>query len=127
MQERRKYERITAAQSAVVVELRYAEPSAPEVSRTLFCSTADLSTHGLRLRLENEISVGTPLRVTVIFQLPSRHFKHIGRIRWVVRSSEAEYLLGVEFLPKTRPEMSAWRDFLDATFPGILRGLIDPA
>jgi hypothetical protein len=127
MLEQRKYDRITTEERAVVVELRYAAPRAPEESRTVFCSTADLSKDGLRLKLEKSIPVDTAVRVTVIFSVPPKYFEHIGRVRWVREACDDEnWEIGVEFLAKNPGETRAWQEFLEATFPTTLRELFDP-
>ena len=127
MAEQRKRDRIATVEQAVVVELRYAAPRAPEESRTIFCSTADLSVDGLRLRIEKPIPTDTAVRVTVIFSAPPKYFEHIGRVRWLRESEEGgSYDIGVEFMAKNAAEIYAWREFLQATFPSTLDALINP-
>ena len=127
MSEKRQYKRVETSESAVVVELRFASPTAPEEGRTIFCSTADVSTHGLRLRMKKPIAIDTPLRITVIFSQPSRHFEHVGTVRWCTKSSSDEESVGIEFLPKNAGDMQDWSSFLVASFPDVYRGMFNPA
>jgi hypothetical protein len=124
MKERRKHRRIQTRESAVVVELRYASPLAEEEVRTLFCTTDDLSTHGLRLAIDKAMTPGTPLQITVIFKDPPVHFRHLGTVCW--RNAEPESArgqIGVEFLRKTDTDLMEWADFLARHFPEARSGL----
>jgi len=121
MIEKRKHPRVATQESAVIVELRYAAEDAPEESRTIFCSTADLSLSGVRLTLDVTFAASTPLKITVIFRDPPCHFKHLGIVRWCERSSEAgRYEVGIEFLHPLSEESATWREFLQTTFPSVL-------
>jgi hypothetical protein len=126
MSEKRQHKRVESSESAVVVELRFASPTAPEEGRTIFCSTSDVSTHGLRLRMKRPIAVDTPLRITVIFSQPSRHFEHVGVVRWCDTGPSGEEAVGIEFLPKNAAAMQEWSGFLLALFPDIYRGMFNP-
>lgn len=92
----------------------------------VFCSTADLAMHGLRLNVDQPIPVGTPVGVTVIFRSPAHHFRHVGKVRWLKNDeSVASYTVGIEFAPKSNADMYAWREFLEATFPDVLANPAD--
>jgi len=119
IRDRRRHLRFCSREDAIIVELRHAAPDAPEESRTIFCTTDNLSTHGVRLALDTIIPVHSPVRVTVLFKEPARRFDHLGHVRWLHKDERDQRItLGIEFSNDDPSALATWRAFLAETSSG---------
>ena len=117
----RKEPRIKTQESAIAVQLDYARSGAQEINAATQCRTGDISVCGVRLSLDTALPVEAPIKITILFKHPPRHFVHMGIVRWSQKSSvPGRYLAGIEFIDKTPAEAQAWKSYLTERHPEAL-------
>ena len=100
-------------------------PSVPEQKdlegRTFTCTTADISSGGVRLVASTQIPVGTVMELRVAAVNPPAAFRHVGRVSWAleVLSPPASFV-GIEFTTQDDKTNEAWRRFVDKKIPAPL-------
>ena len=113
MDDRRAYPRLREKDSVVVTVL--SAPEVPELeNKTFFCTSEDLSSGGLKLRLSTHVPVGAVLGLRVAFTLPLGTFRHIGRVAWSEEGTDSKAcLVGVEFTYTLSGRAAAWKDIVE--------------
>jgi len=119
MKERRAHRRIATEEKAVITVL--SSPGNPKLkSKSVSCSTRELSAGGLRLWARRPISVGSVLELSVEFTDPEAVFKHAGKVMWVGVERDGHrksYVAGVRFTETPKGTLVEWAKRLDGVEP----------
>ena len=115
--ERRRFRRLIDKNIVLVTLLAVPEHKELE-GRTFTCTTADISTGGVRLVASTKIPVGTVMELRVAAVNPPAAFRHVGRVSWAleVLSPPASFV-GIEFTTQDEKTNSAWHRFVDKKIP----------
>ena len=115
MKERRRHPRLKE-ETTVDVTILSAPDSPARENRTFTCSTLDMSLHGMRLSLDQEVPVGGALELRLSSRNPTGTFWHIGRVRWLRRSErdKACHLVGLQFTQTPEATLVEWEKSLRA-------------
>lgn len=106
-QERRSEPRLSC-QERLFVRVVSSCPNVSLEGKTILCSTDDLSAGGLRLRLEEDVPVGTRLQVWIKIADYSGTFLFNGIIRWVRAQSATVFLAGIQLQEEEGDDVLDW-------------------
>lgn len=118
--EKRRHRRLMDKNIVLVTLLSVPEQKDLE-GRTFTCTTADISSGGVRLVASTKIPVGTVMELRVAAVNPPAAFRHVGRVSWAleVLSPPASFV-GIEFTTQDDKTNEAWRRFVDKKIPAPL-------
>ena len=101
--------------SRVYVEFEAAAAGSGEDANITVCRTLDVSSHGLQVALEQELTVEAYLQIGV--EPPEGEgdtFFLVGQVRWCRPSEDPEYpwLAGFELLPADDSHLARWNELI---------------
>jgi hypothetical protein len=106
----RKTQRIP---ETIPVEVRLQQPDASDFSVAAIGVASDLSTRGIRLVSEKELSPGDVLQLAIEESRSSRVFHHEGTVRWSEPAPRTGFFLsGIEFTHTDTVTLEAWRRYV---------------
>ena len=110
--ERRKHRRVLD-KNIVLVTLLNVPGQKDLEGRTFTCTTADISTGGVRLITSTKIPVGTVLDLRVAAVTPPAAFKHVGRVSWQLEVlAPPAFFVGIEFTTSDPSILGSWTRFV---------------
>lgn len=103
--------------SRVFVELEAPAAGSSKDAHIAVCRTLDVSSHGLRVALEHELTVEAYLQIGV--EPPEgdgEAFFLAAQVRWCRPSEDSEYpwLAGLELLPANHSDLAHWEELIGA-------------
>ena len=115
--DRRRYRRLLDKNIVLVTLLSVPDQKEME-GRTFTCTTADISSGGVRLVASTKIPVGTVMELRVAAVNPPAAFRHVGRVSWAleVLSPPASFV-GIEFTTQDEKTNQAWLRFVEKKTP----------
>ncbi|MEM1401700.1 MAG: PilZ domain-containing protein [Pseudomonadota bacterium] len=108
-QDRRRFFRLPV-ESRVFVEIESAPPGSLGPGKIARCETLDVSNSGLRVRLEEAVTVGAILQIGVELPGKDEPFYLVGQVRWRMRDRETKgkWVAGFEVLNAFGSDVEQW-------------------
>jgi hypothetical protein len=120
VRERRKHRRVLD-KNIVLVTLLTAPGQRELEGRTFTCTTADVSTGGVRLISSMKIPVGTVMELRVAAVSPPAAFKFVGRVGWQLEVlTPPAFFVGIEFTSSDPATSANWNKFVGQKFTAPL-------
>lgn len=123
VKEHRRFYRLPV-ETRVFIEIESPAPGSLGPGRVARCETLEVSRGGLRVRLEEAISVGAILQIGVELPGKDEPFYLVGQARWRMQDPEIQgaWLAGFEVLNAHGSDIGQWEAALgsmdEATNPG---------
>lgn len=115
--ERRKHRRVFD-KNIVLVTLLTSPGQRDLEGRTFTCTTADISTGGVRLISSMKIPVGTVMELRVAAVSLPAAFKFVGRVSWQLEVlSPPAFFVGIEFTSGDPATSAGWLKFVKQKIP----------
>ena len=98
----------------VFIELVAAPPGGEGKSNIASCDISDISYDGLKIGVENELTVGSILSLCVEIPAVEDPFYLVGEVKWCrpQHTAEGGWLAGFQMLNSSDSDIDAWRDLL---------------
>jgi hypothetical protein len=100
----------TAHKIRLFVHVHDCEEDPDLVGVTIACETVDLSTHGLQLKTNLELTTGTLLNITIGIGDPFAMYLLRGELRWI-RPDGDDYCMGVLLKEAGDTDFDKWIEF----------------
>jgi len=112
--ERRKHPRILG-EGPVFVKVIEAGENADLRGETIYCSTQDLSTGGIRLAVDREVPVGSVLHLWIGLSDSPGSYMLTGRVVWArpAESGKTSHMVGIEFEEVPDGDMTTWLEMME--------------
>ncbi len=107
--DRRRFFRLPV-ESRVFIEIESAPPGSLGPGKIARCETLDVSNSGLRVRLDEAVTVGAILQIGVELPGKDEPFYLVGQVRWRMRDREikGKWVAGFEVLNAFGSDVEHW-------------------
>ena len=107
--DRRRFFRLPV-ESRVFIEIESAPPGSLGPGKIARCETLDVSNSGLRVRLDEAVTVGAILQIGVELPGKDEPFYLVGQVRWRMRDREVKgkWVAGFEVLNAFGSDVEHW-------------------
>ena len=107
--DRRRFFRLPV-ESRVFIEIESAPPGSLGPGKIARCETLDVSNSGLRVRLDEPVTVGAILQIGVELPGKDEPFYLVGQVRWRMRDREikGKWVAGFEVLNAFGSDVEHW-------------------
>lgn len=106
---KRKYLRLPVA-SRVFLEVEAPPPGSLGPGEVLRCHTLEVSRRGLRVQLDQRVTVGAILQIGVDIPGETNPFYLVGQVRWRMREADqpGSWVAGFEILEAAGSDIAQW-------------------
>lgn len=111
---KRRYFRLPLA-STVFIEIESPPPGALGPGKVVRCHTLEVSRRGLRVQLDQRVTVGAILQVGVDIPGEADPFYLVGQVRWRMREKDrpGSWIAGFEILEAAGSDIPHWEAALE--------------
>ena len=114
MQKDRKHNRLPIL-SVAFIELESPAPGETDSGTLATCKSLNVSQDGLQVELEEEITVGALLQISVELPNADEPLYLVGEVRWCRPTGDAEgsWLAGFQLMNAVNSDIGHWRDLVE--------------
>ncbi len=111
--EQRKYLRLSL-ENTVFLELRSSGTGTGESAELVRCKTLDISRRGLRLELDQSLTIGAILQIGVELSADHDTLYLAGEVKWCLPAANADnrWTAGFELLDASDTDVDQWYDLV---------------
>ena len=108
----RRVEQRYSLEEVIALKIIFASENPALLGKSILGSTVDVSSSGLKITLQEEVSLNSTVDVNVTLRKNFKQYYLSGKVRWCEQISDSKYLVGVSLhdVSGTETDFKSWRN-----------------